>query len=258
MHSGSGAEKVGCDTGLSLEVCVDDAAGLQAAQTPEVARIELCAALDVGGLTPSVGLMTLAVGSCVPVYAMIRPRIGNFVFDAQEEKQMIADIGAARELGFAGVVLGASLPDGSLDIAMLSRLSAVAGPMGRTLHRAFDLVPDPLEAVDQACFLGFSRILTSGLAVRAEEGVDMLRRIQSHAKGRIEIMAGSGINPHSVVRVVREGGVRAVHASCRGAPVHEPAAVARLGFGDVRSPADRGVIQTLVSALRALETSSSS
>src|SRR5690606_39396361 len=108
----------------------------------------------------------------IPVYAMIRPRAGSFCFSAEDEAIMAADIGNARNAGLAGVVLGASLADGSLDITLLERLIAETNGLGTTLHRAFDLVPDAETALEQAIALGFERILTSGLSLTAEEGLD--------------------------------------------------------------------------------------
>lgn len=199
---------------ILLEVCVDDPAGLAAAVEGGADRIELCAALDVGGLTPSPGLMALASRAPVPVYAMIRPRAGAFVFDRDEEAAMVADIEAALTAGLAGVVIGASRNDGSLDTAMLARLKTVAGNAGVTLHRAFDLVPDMEYALEQAIDLGFERILTSGGRKTAIEGADMIARLNDRAGARIRIMPGSGLRPANVENMLRLG-VGEVHASCR-------------------------------------------
>lgn len=198
-----------------LEVCVDSAEGLEAAVAGGAQRIELCSALDVGGLTPSKGLMELAARAPVPVYAMIRPRAGDFVFDAASRDVMLADIKAARESGLAGVVLGANLGDGRLDVDLLVALAEHSQGMGRTLHRAFDLVPDTDEALGQAIGLGFERILTSGLAVKAPDGMAMLHRLVDQAAGRISMMAGSGITPANAAHVVAATGVTELHASCR-------------------------------------------
>ncbi len=127
---------------ITLEVCVDDAAGLDAAIAGGADRIELCSALTLGGLTPSAGLMAIAAGAAVPVYAMIRPRGGDFVFSSRELDQMRAEIDAVRSAGLAGVVLGASRPDGMLDGSMLQALAEHAKGLGLSLHRAFDCVPD--------------------------------------------------------------------------------------------------------------------
>lgn len=199
---------------ILLEVCVDDPAGLAAAVEGGADRIELCAALDVGGLTPSPGLMALASHAPVPVYAMIRPRAGTFVFDGDEEAAMVADIEAALNAGLAGVVIGASQNDGSLDTAMLARLRSVAGNAWVTLHRAFDLVPNMEHALEQAIALGFERILTSGGQKTAIEGADMIARLNDRSAGRIRIMPGSGLRPANIENMLQIG-VGEVHASCR-------------------------------------------
>jgi copper homeostasis protein len=213
-----------------LEVCVDSAEGLAAAVEGGADRIELCSALDLGGLTPSRGVMEVAAKVAVPVYAMIRPRAGDFVFGAADGQAMLADIEAARESGLAGVVLGASLPDGRLDVELLAALSVQAGGLGRTLHRAFDLVPDVSEALKQAVTLGFERVLTSGQAVKAPDGVAMLRDLVERAQGKISIMAGSGIVPANVAAIVRETGVSEVHASCRLPVTAADDALVQFGF----------------------------
>ncbi len=198
-----------------LEVCVDDAAGLAAALAGGADRIELCAALDCGGLTPTRDLMARAAAAPVPVYAMIRPRCGDFVFDRAEFAQMRRDIDAARAAGLAGVVLGASRTDGRLDADGLADLVAASAGLGRTLHRAFDVVPDPAGAVDTAVALGFERILTSGGQPSAIEGLEGLLAAQARAAGRIGVMPGAGITAATVGPILARLRPREVHASCR-------------------------------------------
>lgn len=198
-----------------LEIAVDSVAGLDNALKGGAQRIELCAALDIGGLTPTWGLMALAAKAPVPVYAMIRPRAGSFVFNEVEEAVMTADIMAAREVGLAGVVIGASNPGGTLDEAMLSRLIGHAKGLGVTLHRAFDLVPDMDAALEQAVELGFERILSSGGHPKAMDGADTLRRIVEQAGDRIIIMPGSGIRAGNLLEILACTGAREVHASGR-------------------------------------------
>ncbi|MGL5010398.1 MAG: copper homeostasis protein CutC, partial [Paracoccaceae bacterium] len=135
---------------ILIEICVDDAPGLAAAIAGGADRIELCAALALGGLTPSAGFRQHAASAPIPVYPMIRPRPGDFTFTDAEITLMEHDIVTARSLGLAGVVLGASHPDGTLDTNTLARLITAAGPLGLTLHRAFDLTPDPIAALDTA------------------------------------------------------------------------------------------------------------
>ncbi|MCV9962050.1 copper homeostasis protein CutC [Pararhizobium sp. BT-229] len=217
-------------TKILLEVCVEDAAGLMAAVEGGADRIELCSALAVGGLTPPPGLMTLAGKLSIPVYAMIRPRPGDFVFDADDIDVMLGDIDAARSAGLAGVVLGASRSDGRLDVAMLRILADHAAGLGLTLHRAFDLVPDFAEAVEIAVDLGFERILTSGGAKKASDGLDALASIVAAADGRISIMPGSGVTLETIDGLLSRLSVSEVHSSCSiDKPAHD-ARLVSLGF----------------------------
>lgn len=160
-------------------------------------------------------MITLAARGPIPAYAIIRPRAGSFIYDADNEAAMMADIDAVRAAGLAGVVIGASRPDMTLDMPMLGRLMAHSQGLGVTLHRAFDLVPDPFEALEQAIELGVERVLTSGLKVSGPDGVEMLKVLVERAGDRMSIMPGGGINLTTVERVVRETGVHEVHSSCR-------------------------------------------
>ncbi|MDB5552236.1 MAG: copper homeostasis protein CutC [Rhizobium sp.] len=203
-----------------LEVCVDDLAGLEAAIEGGADRIELCSALTLGGLTPSAGLMEVAATFDIPCNAMIRPRAGDFVYSDEEIDIILSDIEAARSAGLAGVVLGASLPDGRLDRMVLDMLVKAAKGLDLTLHRAFDLVPDIPAAVEIAVMLGFSRILTSGGAKTAIEGTDGLKRGIAASSGRISIMPGSGISADNAAQFLKLG-VSEIHASC-SSPVSMP------------------------------------
>ncbi len=216
--------------GVLLEVCTDSTDGMLAAVAGGADRVELCSALEVGGLTPSFGQMRRAASVGVPVHALIRSRAGDFCFGADEVATMVDDIAAAKAAGLAGVVIGASLRDGRLDEGALARLRAAAGPMSVTLHRAFDLVPDFSEAVEMAVRLGFNRILTSGGAVGAPEGVEALARIVGMARGRIGIMPGAGITSGNVAALLRAVPVSEVHSACEGYVQLDLRAVA-LGFG---------------------------
>ncbi|MEL7117053.1 MAG: copper homeostasis protein CutC [Pseudomonadota bacterium] len=197
-----------------LEVCVDTIEGAHAAAAGGAGRIELCSSLSEGGLTPSAGLMQAAARLPVPCFAMIRPRSGLFHFNAEDVQIMMADIAAARAAGLAGVVLGVQEPDGALDTAVLSSLVGAASGMGKTLHRVIDVVPDPLAALDVAIDLGFDRVLTSGAAPLAPDGVDMIQAMVSRAGGRLSVMPGCGLDPQTVGTVVKRTGVTEVHAAC--------------------------------------------
>lgn len=204
---------------LLLEVVVDTAAGLRAAADNGADRIELCAALAEGGLTPSVGLMKLAAETGCPTRAMIRPRAGDFTYTADELHIMHHDIVAAAACGLEGVVLGGNQTSGVLDEAALKGMvmHAKAHGLTVTLHRGFDLAPDPREALETAISLGIDTILTSGGGKTAAEGVEGLAALVKQAAGRIEILAGKGVTAENVGAILTSG-VTSVHASC-GAPL---------------------------------------
>lgn len=242
---------------ILLEVCVDDADGLAAAVEGGADRVELCSALALGGLTPSIGLMAHAKPPPVPVYAMIRPRPGDFVFGPAELDIMRRDIDAARATGLAGVVLGASRPDGRLDERMLTKLTGHAAGLGLTLHRAFDLAPDFEEAIATAAELGFERILTSGGAKSAPEAVDTLARLVDLAAGRLSIMPGAGINPDTIGLILPKLRVTEVHSSCSvRAPTKERRLI-DMGFApSERRLTDAATVRAMKGRLSALSAGS--
>ena len=227
---------------ILLEVCVDHPASLSAAVRGGADRIELCSALNAGGLTPSAGFMELAAVLHIPVHAMIRGRSGTFIYDADELSVMESDIQTAKSAGLAGVVFGVTTEDGTLDISALSRLMLAADGMDTTLHRAVDLCPDPLGAVEDAVQLGFDRILTSGGAETAEGGQNTIADMVRIANGRLTIMAGSGLKAENVGSVVKATGVSEVHASCARSVPHNGKSD-KLGFGSASLTDDNQVRQ---------------
>ncbi|POR46422.1 copper homeostasis protein [Paraburkholderia eburnea] len=229
-----------------LEVCVDSADGLEAAIAGGADRIELCSALDLGGLTPTPGLIAAASRAPIPVYAMIRPHARSFVWTPADAAAMLAEIDAVRAAGLAGVVLGAALSDSALDVALLETLQSRSRGLGATLHRVFDLVPDSARALEAAIALGFERILTSGGAARAQDGLAMLGALVQQAAGRIGIMPGSGVSAANVARIVQSVGAQEVHASCRETLAYDDSKGVELGF----FPARQGI--TSVGAVQAL------
>ncbi|MEM9427081.1 MAG: copper homeostasis protein CutC [Pseudomonadota bacterium] len=202
---------------VALEVCVDTIEGVAAAKAGGATRVELCAALSEGGLTPPLGLMRAAAAVGIQCYAMIRPRSGLFDFSEAEIAMMHDDIQAARDAGLDGVVLGVQMADGRLDLDALRDLCASAGEMGKTLHRVIDVVPDPMEALDQVIALGFDRVLTSGTAPEAPEGCDVIAAMVARAAGRLSVMPGCGLTPENVVQIVGRTGASEVHAACNAA-----------------------------------------
>jgi copper homeostasis protein len=240
---------------MTVEVCVGDGVGLAAAIAGGAQRIELCSALSVGGLTPSAGLMQLARASPVPVFPMLRPRAGSFVYDADELDLIRRDIDAVAEAGLRGVVVGASKPSGELDVTSCAALISHARGLGLavTLHRAVDLTPDPVEAVDIAAELGAERILTSGGARTAPEGADVIAAMVERAAGRLSIMAGSGVSAANAAELVRRTGVRDVHGSCSRPVVEVDPRLIELGFADpMRRATATADVAALVAAVQAL------
>ncbi|MEH6835726.1 MULTISPECIES: copper homeostasis protein CutC [Falsihalocynthiibacter] len=213
---------------FKLEVCIDTPEGLQACQNG-VDTIELCSALAVGGLTPSAGQISLARTSFVPVHAIIRPRAGNFIYSPHEIDVALGDIDAVKSAKLDGIVIGASTAEAMLDLPVLNKMIAASGSLIRTLHRVIDTLDDPFVALDQAIDLGFSRILTSGSSFNAQDGMACLRKLQERARGRIEIVAGSGVNARNILEIGRATGVRSFHASC-SSPVEQDKTTVGFGF----------------------------
>jgi copper homeostasis protein len=235
----------------SLEVCIDSVAGLDVAAASAADRAELCSALTLGGLTPSYGLMAAAAAKELPCFVLIRPREGDFCYNRREIDVIRRDIDSVRSLKLAGVVIGASCSDGTLDEATLRQLVQHAAGLPTVLHRAFDLVPDFRAALDAAIHLGFQRVLTSGGRPDAPDGVRLIRQLVDQAGNRIEVMAGSGLNPDNVTQFVRDTGVPAVHSSC-SSPVNNSQRTVELGFAPASSRStDARVIAAMLTALAA-------
>ncbi|MGV8984757.1 MAG: copper homeostasis protein CutC [Cypionkella sp.] len=232
-------------THITLEICVDDAAGLAAAAQGGADRIELCAALALGGLTPSAGLMALAAAGPLPALAMIRPRAGDFVWSRDEVRAMQVEITAARNAGLAGVVIGASRPNGQLDAEVLADLVAFAQGLDITLHRAIDLAPDPVAAMALCAGLGISRVLSSGGALTAAEGIE---RLAAMVRPGIAVMPGGGINAANATLFASRLPLAEIHASCSKAlpPAADPR-ITRFGF---QPQGARGTDANAVRALR--------
>ena len=215
---------------MLLEVCVDSPEGLLVAAKGGADRVELCSALALGGLTPTTTMMASAGVAGIPCVVMIRPRPGNFIWSEVEVDHMTAEIDEAMELGADGIVIGANRPDGRLDSKVLRRLLAQCDPGAqKVLHRCIDLTPEPVEAIETVIALGFDRILTSGGALRAVDGVGRLKAMFDRARDRIEIMPGAGITAENVTALRALLPLTAVHASCSIAQPQDPRLVA-MGF----------------------------
>lgn len=233
-----------------LEICVDDAAGVDAAVAGGADRIELCSALELGGLTPSAALLDHALRAGCPIHMMIRPRAGGFVYSEDDVALMVEEIGGAVARGVGGVVVGALRPDGVLDREALGRFRDAARDAAIVLHRAIDLVPDPVAAVGEIIALGYDKVLSSGGAPTAVEGMTTLAAMVAAAGERLSVIAGSGISPDNVARIISGTGVREVHGSASRPGPEPDAATLRLGFATgPRRATDRVIVQRLRTAL---------
>lgn len=197
-----------------LEVCAGSPESVNAAYEGGAERIELCSALGEGGVTPSAGVVSYAKKfEGLKVHCLIRPRGGDFLYTAADVAAMIEDVRMMRSLGADGVVIGALLPDGGVDVELCRRLVAEAGGMNVTFHRAFDMCRDPFEALETVISLGCSRILTSGLAPSALQGAEMLSSLVEKAAGRIIIMPGGGVSRDNAREIIERTGATEIHAS---------------------------------------------
>ena len=199
-----------------LEICAGSVESAIAARDGGAQRIELCAALEVGGVTPSAGLIAEArkIEGLV-LNVIIRPRGGDFLYNEHEAACMEQDIRTCRELGVDGVVIGALTAEGDIDTTLCSRLIKAANGMSVTFHRAFDMCRDPKEALGQLISLGCHRVLTSGQAATAEAGIPLLKELVQQAGERIIIMPGCGVNSGNAARILKETGATEIHASAR-------------------------------------------
>ncbi len=206
----------------TLEVCVDSVASAIAAKAGGADRLELCADLVIGGTTPSLALVRqVKAETGLPVRALLRPRFGDFCYDSYELAQMEQSAAELVTAGADGIVTGVLTPDGALDVDALRPIYAAARhsaeqagrPVARTLHRAFDVCRDPFAALEDACTLGLSTILTSGQAASAPEGAALLRQLVEAAGDRIEILVGAGVSPANLPALAAETGAHAFHLS---------------------------------------------
>ena len=199
---------------ITFEVAVDSIESAIIAQDCGVDRIELCAALGIGGITPSHAMIALAKDRLtIPFNVIIRPRRGDFLYTETEFEIMRGDIEYVKSLGANGVVIGILKADGRIDVERTHALIEVARPLEVTFHRAFDMAVDPYQALDDLIVLGVDTLLTSGQAPTAEQGLLVIAELVKQADGRIKIMPGSGINPSNIKVIVDKSGAKEFHFS---------------------------------------------
>ncbi|MBZ9677257.1 copper homeostasis protein CutC [Mesorhizobium sp. ES1-1] len=195
-----------------IEICVEGIDGLLAAQAAGADRIELCASLMEGGITPSLGTVRAALDQAtVPFHVMVRPRGGDFLYSEAEYRSMLDDVAALRDLGVPGVVFGCLNPDGTVDEARMAALTQAAGPLNVTCHRAFDMTRDPFEALEALIRCKVGRVLTSGQRDTAVEGVSLLGDLVRLAGDRIIILGCGGLDLHTIAGIRAKTGLVEMH-----------------------------------------------
>jgi copper homeostasis protein len=218
-----------------FELCAESKEAACAAEMGGADRIELCSALERGGLTPSAELMAASIGAlAIPVYVLIRPKEGNFVFSAEEFALMQRQIGAAKEVGASGVAVGVLREDGRVDVEHTRALVELAAPMAATFHRAFDETPDLGESLERVIATGADGLLTSGGAKEVLDGAESIAALLRRAAGRIHLIAGGGLQLETLAEVVRRSGAFSLHGSLKRRNGHAAADETALLEADVR------------------------
>jgi copper homeostasis protein len=245
-------------TGHILEVAANSVASALAAEAGGAARVELCSALELGGLTPSHAAIATARDRLrTPVHVLIRPRPGDFVFDDLECEVMQRDIEVCRALGCAGVVLGVLTAGGRVDERRCRTLVDAARGMSVTFHRAFDFAREPEHALEAVIALGCDRLLTSGQQEDALSGAGLIRKLIGLARDRITIMPGGGIEAGTIAAIAQATGAREFHASAK---THVPARMANpaaplVGMDGTHWQTDVAQVRARVDALQVLSSS---
>ncbi len=243
-----------------LEICCGSLDDALEAQAGGADRVELCSSLFLGGLTPSFGALEEARRRLtIPIMFMVRPRSGGFCYTEPEFAAMEHDTAMAVTHGAAGVVVGILTPDGGVDLRRTARIVDRAAGAPVTFHRAFDVTPDPLRALDELVDLGVARVLTSGQCETVAEGLDLIARLVDYAGDRLIVMPGGGIRPYQFDHVIAGTRCREIHVAAwktvrDDSTRHRPAVT----FGGALYPpehlydlTDRDVVAGLAGRLRA-------
>lgn len=204
---------------MQIEICTNSFQSAKIAASAGADRIELCQALELGGLTPSAGDIKMAVALKADfdfkVYVLIRSRAGDFCYTKADYELMREDVLFCKAQGVDGVVIGGLTPEGLIDKLGLQQLIDAAQGMGLTFHRAFDLAQAPLLAMEEIIDLGFERILSSGQQPTAWQGKVLLKEMVEQVGDRISIMPGSGVQVENVLELVAYTGAKAIHFSAK-------------------------------------------
>lgn len=198
---------------MKLEIVATSVQSAINAEKGGAQRIELCSELAVGGITPSYGLIRQVIEkNSIPVFVLIRPRGGNFVYSDDEFETIKKDIELCKDLGCVGIVSGILNEDNSIDLIRTKELIELSKPMSFTFHRGFDLTPNPMQSLGELIEIGAERILTSGQNDSAEKGLNLLVELKNKAQSRITILPGGGINSENA-HLFKESGFTEIHAS---------------------------------------------
>jgi copper homeostasis protein len=180
-------------------------------------RVELCSGYSEGGLSPSAGtIMKVRESISIPIHVMIRPRIGDFIYNLFEKECILQDIAFCKQVGIDGIVIGALTSEGEIDVDFIKRVVSESQPMSVTFHRAFDLCSNLFESMEVLILCGVNRILTSGGKPNVEEGLEVIAALVSQAEGRIVILPGGGVNSENANRIIEETNVVELHLSAKG------------------------------------------
>ena len=210
---------------ITIEICAGSTQSAINAQQGGGDRIELCSALEVGGVTPSAGMILETRKRLnIPICVLLRPRAGDFVYSQAEMETLIQDIEFCKANGINGVVLGVLNQQGAYDLPKMKILANHAFPMEVVSHRAFDASPDPFSAIDALVDLGFHRILSNGQSNSVDGGIDKLKKLVDYANNRITVMPGGGVNRGNVENLLKVTGAQEIHLTAKKFITGYPAA----------------------------------
>lgn len=246
-----------------IEVCCGSLHDAIEAYEGGAERIELCSALEIGGITPSFGLVKAVQSACpkLKVNVIIRPRGGDFVYEGEEVTQMLFDIAQCRLMGVHGVVIGALTRAGDIDMPtcrlMMKAAKGISSTIGSkpslsvTFHRAFDVSRDPRQALEDIISLGCDRLLTSGQRENALNGAETIAALNRQADGRIIVMPGCGVNPDNIAEIEEITSAEEFHSTARGLSfINKVYTNSNVDFGENQPQrrTDRSVVAKLVNA----------
>lgn len=233
---------------MLLEICANSFQSALNAQKAGAHRVELCSELGVGGITPSFGLLKKVITNLsIPVHVLIRPRSGDFLYSDGEFEIMKINIQLCKDLGFAGIVSGVLNSDYTIDLIRTKQLMALCKPLSFTCHRAFDCVPNPIDALESLVDLGVHRILTSGQKTTAEAGIDLLKELNEKANQRTIILPGSGINLGNA-KLFKDLGFQEIHTSA--SKTIQSSSKNEIEFGNaIQTESDVDTIQAILKAI---------